>query len=614
MFQIIHYPFLTSSSSSCSLSSLSYPFTSTPSSSLLSVSTKRLAQSKSSVHFQYQPAIWDKHFVESVPKTNYSRETDKELLVKKIEKQVKGLLKNAVKPLAKLELIDTIQRLGMSYLIEEDILKILENMYHDDAQKMKDNLYATSLKFRLLRQYGFYQSQDIFDEFRHARGGFKETITRDIKGMLSLFEAAHLLLEGEIILIEAILFTRRHLLDFGSNNDKINVNLTSQVRRSLETPFHWRVQRSEARFFIEAYEFQNDMNPTLLELAKVNFNMVQAQHEMELRRISRWWNNIGIAKKLNFARDRLVECFLSNIGCSWEPRNERCREWLTKILSFALVIDDIYDVYGSIEELELFTDVIERWDCKAMEKLPNHMKICFLALYNTVNGMAFEILSEQQFDILPHLTKLLANSMKAMLTEAKWCYKVYVPTFVEYVQNGSVSSVGYVFLMAAYFMTDQNINVGVLHAFENNHPLLYSSCLLCRLSNDLATSSMEIKRGEVASSIFCYMQEKNVSEKDAREHVKGLIMEMWKEMNRSLLDSSPFDGSFVNLVLNFARTSLFMYQYGDALGSEHSRSIEHVLSLIVNPIHIDDPTYKEYSSIPVIDNINCNPVLSERRS
>ncbi|KAI3961569.1 hypothetical protein MKW92_032763, partial [Papaver armeniacum] len=83
----------------------------------------------------------------------------------------------------------------------------------------------------------------------------------------------------------------------------------------------------------------------------------------------------------------------------------------------------------------------------------------------------------------------MANSVKAMLTEAKWCYKGYVPTFVEYVQNGSVSSVGYVFLMAAYFMTDQNINDNVLHAFEKNHPLLYASCLLCRLSNDLATSS-----------------------------------------------------------------------------------------------------------------------------
>ncbi|KAI3961567.1 hypothetical protein MKW92_032761 [Papaver armeniacum] len=596
MPQINHYPLLTTSSSSCSSSSLRSPFTSTPFSSRLPVSTKLLAQSEDSVHFQYQPAIWDKHFVESIPKTNYMHKKDAELPVKNIKKQVKGLLKNAIKPLEKLEFIDAIQRLGMSYLIEEDILNILQNMYHDDSQKMKDNLYATSLRFRLLRQYGFYESQDTFDEFRHAEGGFKETIIYDIKGMLSLFEAAHLLVEGENILSEAILLTRTYLLENGSNQSKkINFNLAKQIRRSLDTPVHWRVQRSESRFYIKAYKSQKDMNPCLLELAKVHFNIVQAQHKMELMHVSRWWNDMGIAKELYFARDRLVECFLSNIGACWEPRYGRCREWVTKILSFALVIDDIYDSYGSLEELELFTGAIDSWDSKAVENLPYYMKICFLALFNTVNEMAFEILSEQQFDILPHLTKSLANSVKAMLKEAKWCHDGYVPTFVEYQHNGSVSSVGYVFLMAAYFTTNRNISDDVLQAFENSHPLIYYSCLLCRLSNDLATSSAEVKRGEVASSIYCYMQETNASEEDAREHIKNLIIETFKEMNRYLYVSSPFDRSFVNIVLNFARTTLFMYQYGDGIGAEHSKSIEHVLSMIVNPIHIDGHTHKDCS-------------------
>ncbi|KAI3836667.1 hypothetical protein MKW92_039324 [Papaver armeniacum] len=589
MSHTIHFPFITTTSSSSPP-----PSTSTHSSILLPVGTKRHVQSKASAHFQYQPTIWDyKHFLES-PKTNYSCKTDTELLVEK-EKKVKVMLKEDVKPLAKLELIDVIQSLGMSNLFEEDIHKILKNMYHDNSENSKDNLYATSLRLKLLRQYGFHEPQDVFVKFKDAEGGFKESIKDDIKGMLSLFEAAHLVLEGESILTEAVLLTRRHLLDNENNNNNVNVNLTKQVSRSLETPFHWRVQRSEARTFIEAYESQSDMNPHLLELAKLNFNRVQAQHKMELKHISKWWNNLGFAEKLNFARDRIVECFLSSIGFCWEPQYKRCREWLTKIISFALVIDDIYDSYGSLEELELFTDAIERWDCKAVEKLPYYMKICFLALYNTVNEMAFEILVEQQFDILPHLTISLANTVKAMSTEAKWCHKGYMPTFVEYQHNGSVSSVGYVFLMITFFATNQNINDGVLHAFENNHPLLYSSCLVCRLSNDLATSSAELKRGEFASSIYCYMQETNVSENDAREHIKGLIMETWKEMNRFLFDSSPFDRSFVNLVLNFARTSLFMYQYGDGLGAEHSKSVEHVLSLIVNPIPIDVPTHKDSS-------------------
>ncbi|KAI3982003.1 hypothetical protein MKX01_018909, partial [Papaver californicum] len=76
-----------------------------------------------------------------------------------------------------------------------------------------------------------------------------------------------------------------------------------------------------------------------------------------------------------------------------------------------------------------------------------------------------------------------------MLVEAKWRHKGYIPTLEEYKYNGSISSSGYVILTVAFFAMKQNNGADVLQALENNHELLYSSCLLCRLSNDLATSS-----------------------------------------------------------------------------------------------------------------------------
>ena len=35
---------------------------------------------------------------------------------------------------------------------------------------------------------------------------------------------------------------------------------------------------------------------------------------------------------------------------------------MTKVIAMTSVIDDIYDVYGTLEELELFTEAVERFD------------------------------------------------------------------------------------------------------------------------------------------------------------------------------------------------------------------------------------------------------------
>ena len=67
-------------------------------------------------------------------------------------------------PLKQLELVNTIQRLGISYHFENEIKNVLKRTHQksnesDDSEK--NNLYATSLKFRLLRQHGFNVSQGI---------------------------------------------------------------------------------------------------------------------------------------------------------------------------------------------------------------------------------------------------------------------------------------------------------------------------------------------------------------------------------------------------------------------------------------------------------------------
>jgi hypothetical protein len=75
---------------------------------------------------------------------------------------------------------------------------------------------------------------------------------------------------------------------------------------------------------------------------------------------SRWWNRSGLGENLSFVRDRLVENFVWTMGTNFKPEFEYFREVITKVNSFITTIDDVYDVHGTLEELELFTEAIER--------------------------------------------------------------------------------------------------------------------------------------------------------------------------------------------------------------------------------------------------------------
>ncbi|XP_042479188.1 alpha-terpineol synthase, chloroplastic-like [Macadamia integrifolia] len=528
----------------------------------------------------YQPTIWDYDFIESLC-CGYVDDTFR-TRAKELTEDVRVLLNKKGEPLAQLKLIDLLQRLGLGHLFDKEMDQILKSVYNyrNSDKWMKDDLYATALHFRLLRQHGYMLSQDVFSGFLGEKGKFMESLCGDIMGMLSLYEASYLGAEGESILDEARNFTKRHLEDIKDSNVEAQA-----VNHSLEVPLHWRMVRPETRWYIDAYQRHEDMDPIILELAKLDFNMVQTVHQKDLGDASRWWRNLCLAPKLSFARDRLVESFLWSMGVTYEPQYERNRNWLTKVMNFVIILDDIYDVYGSLEELELFTDAVQRWDIVAMKELPNYMKISFLALFNSINEMAYDILKEKGWDVLPYLRKTWEDFIKAMLVEAKWYQTRTTPSTEEYLKNGWVSSSGTVVLVHAFFATGQEITKEVLECLGSNPDLIFGPSMIFRLSNDLATSSAELERGDVSSSIQCYMNENKVSEQVARQYIRGKIMETWKVMNKSITNS-PFSRKFVEFCLNLARTSLCVYQYGDGLGAESKKSKDHVLSLIVKPIKI----------------------------
>lgn len=74
----------------------------------------------------------------------------------------------------------------------------------------------------------------------------------------------------------------------------------------------------------------------------------------------RWWKDIGLGEESSFSRDRLVESFFWAAAVTPEPQFGHCQGAVTKIHQLVTTIDDIYYVYGTVDELELFTDVVDR--------------------------------------------------------------------------------------------------------------------------------------------------------------------------------------------------------------------------------------------------------------
>ena len=71
--------------------------------------------------------------------------------------------------------------------------------------------------------------------------------------------------------------------------------------------------------------------------------------------------SLDFATNLPFARDRIVECYFWIVSVYFEPQYSLARKILTKVISMTSILDDIYDVYGTLEELEPFTEAIERF-------------------------------------------------------------------------------------------------------------------------------------------------------------------------------------------------------------------------------------------------------------
>ncbi|CAL5341820.1 unnamed protein product [Camellia sinensis] len=534
----------------------------------------------------FHPSIWGDHFLAYAPHA-VEVDVNMEQQLQQLKEEVRKMLVAAVddQPSQKLNFIDAIQRLGMSYHFESEIEAALQHIYetyydhHDD--KANGDLYTVALSFRLLRQQGHPVSCNVFNKFKDNNGKFHEYVIGDVQGMLSLYEATHLRMRGEEILDEALIFTTTHLKCAILN---LSNPLKEQVIHALNQPIHYGCTRIESSHYIFFYEQDDSHNEVLLNFAKLDFNLLQKTHQWELSEITRWWKDLDFAKKLPFARDRLVECYFWILGVYFEPQYFLARRILTKVIALTSIIDDIYDAYGTLEELELFTDAVERWESSALDQLPEYMKLCYQALLDVYN-MIDEEMSKQERSCCVHYAKSTMKILvRAYFEEAKWFHQGYAPTMEEYMSVALVTGAHTMLATTSFVGMGEVASEEAFDWVSNNPLIVQASSVVGRLMDDMVGHKFEQKRGHVASAVECYMKQHGATEEEVLVEFRKLVTNAWKDINAAYLRPTAVPMPLLLRVVNLTRMIHVIYKDEDGYTHSGTRVKAFVTSVLVNPV------------------------------
>lgn len=84
---------------------------------------------------------------------------------------------------------------------------------------------------------------------------------------------------------------------------------------------------------------------------------------------------MDVRNELPFTRDRVTEVYFCwALSIYFEPEYAFART-LCKVTTLTSILDDIYDLHGTLEELELFTEAIERL------RYITNLKLLFICSY-----------------------------------------------------------------------------------------------------------------------------------------------------------------------------------------------------------------------------------------
>ncbi|KAJ1277605.1 hypothetical protein BS78_04G016600 [Paspalum vaginatum] len=455
--------------------------------------------------------------------------------------------------------IDSLKRLCIDHYFEEEIQSAMDLACMDLLHS--DDLLDATLSFRLMREAGHHVSaDDVLRRFTDGAGEFKLALSKDIRGLLSLHDMSHLDIGGEPLLHKAKEFSSKHL---ASAIRYLEPGLASYVRQSLDHPYHLSLMQYKARHHLSYLQTLPNRDTTAMEeLAVAEFQLNKLLHQKEMQEVTRWWMDLGLAQEMPVVRDQVMKWYMWSMTALQGSSFSRYRVEITKIISLVYVVDDIFDLIGTPEELSLFAEAIKIWNSSPDGSLPSCMRSCYKAIHTTTNDIAAMTEKEHGLNPINHLRKAWAVLFDGFMVEAKWLATDHIPTTEEYLRNGIITSGVPLTFAHIFVLLGNNIDQSLEAVIDHMPPIVSCPAKILRLWDDLGSAEDEAQEGLDGSyRDFYLMENPRCSPGDAEAHMRSLIAREWEELNRECFCKKTFSSSIRQVCLNAARMISVMYSY-----------------------------------------------------
>ncbi|KAF6136469.1 hypothetical protein GIB67_035028 [Kingdonia uniflora] len=178
-----------------------------------------------------------------------------------------------------------------------------------------------------------------------------------------------------------------------------------------------------------------------------------------------------------------------------DPNHSKQRTELTKPISLIYIMDDIFHVHRTLDELILFTDAIKKWDINAIKHLPSYLKLFYKVIYDITDDISNMVLEEHGWDPSDSLYKSVYGGKlcDAFLVEAKWKESGKLPGAGEYLKNGVISSGVHVVFVHIFFLLGQGIIEESINLIDSGvSGLITCPATILRLWDDLGCAAIRL--------------------------------------------------------------------------------------------------------------------------